>query len=178
MTPLPIRRGMPADDGHRTSLRTLLSLLFDETHLRTHLKLVEVSVEHAIVVEVNLAPVGCLQEAIVRKELRDPAMKLGLVALNGAAELAYMVFELAARSVECFAYRLRQLFLRLVVSDQLAAGDGKPDAHYEWSAFAMVHDCGCFYRDLTTANPLIICIERGSLFADLGFDHRGQGEVA
>jgi hypothetical protein len=101
---LPIRRGTPADDGHGTSLRTLLPLLFGETHLRTHLKLVEVSVEHAIVVEVDLASVGRLEEAIVRKELRGPAMKLGLVAFNGAAQLARIVLELAAPSVKCFAY--------------------------------------------------------------------------
>ena len=105
MTPLPIRRGTPTNDGHRTSLRTLLALLFGETHVRTHRELVEVSVEHAIVVEVNLTPVGCLQEAVVGKELLDPATKLRLVALNGAAEPAYIVFELAARSVKCFAYR-------------------------------------------------------------------------
>jgi hypothetical protein len=169
---------MPANDGHGTSLRTLLSLLFDETYLRTHLKLIEVSVEHAIVVEVNLAPVGCLQEAIVGKELRDPAMMLGRVALNGPTKLAHMVFKLATRSVKCFAYRLRQLFLRLVVSDQLAARDGKPDTHYEWSALAMMRDCGCLYRDLTTADPFIIRIERHSIFVDLSFDHLGQGKIA
>src|SRR6266545_170373 len=50
---------------HRAGLRSLLAQLFDECHLRPRSQVVEVGVDEAVAMKVNLATVERLEEAVI-----------------------------------------------------------------------------------------------------------------
>ena len=78
-----------------------IPLLFREAaHFRADLQLVEASFQHAVGMEIDLAPVKSLQESEIRKELDDLGVKLRFMDLYGAAQFTSVVFQLAAGGIE------------------------------------------------------------------------------
>ena len=103
--------------NHGAGLRTLLAFLLHEADLRPYLQLVEVSAEHAIAMEINLAVVGGFDNAVVEFgfEASNAAERCSFVHLYRAAQFPNVVFQLPTRGIECFTDRLRQLLFGLAI---------------------------------------------------------------
>jgi hypothetical protein len=55
---------MFANQSHRTGLWPLVSHLFRKSDFLTNFKLAEIPLEQAVLVKVDLLPIGCLNEPI------------------------------------------------------------------------------------------------------------------
>jgi hypothetical protein len=98
---------MLADQMDGSRLRAFLALAFgnDEAHLLADLDVAERIADDAVPVEIDLAAVRCLDDAVTvfRKQLRYATMGRYFVAFDIAASASNMVFKLAPRSVEGIA---------------------------------------------------------------------------
>src|SRR3546814_3670691 len=95
------------DQLHRRRLGSLVALALgnDVAHLLAFDQLVEVGIDEAVFMEIDLAPVRRLNEAVVLKTIEpgDLAVRRHLVALHAARALTRMVLEAAACRIEGIA---------------------------------------------------------------------------
>src|SRR3546814_16826929 len=92
------------DQLHRRRLGSLVALALgnDVAHLLAFDQLVEVGIDEAVFMEIDLAPVRRLNEAVVLKTITpgDLAVRRHLVALPAARALTRMVLDAAACPLE------------------------------------------------------------------------------
>src|SRR5208282_5892650 len=104
---------MFADFVNRARLRAFLPEFLDEADFGTDCQTIESIVENAVAVEIDLAAVGSLDEAIVvtGHEFRHAAMVLRFMRLDLAAHLADGVLDLALSRGECILDRDRDVLM-------------------------------------------------------------------
>src|SRR5512146_1310535 len=73
-----------ADRRDGAGLRPIVSLFLRETHFHPHLQVFEMRLQDAVAVEVDLSPLGRLEEAVagLREDLPDTRMRQSLVGLD------------------------------------------------------------------------------------------------
>src|SRR3990172_9082128 len=93
---------MLADRGDAACLRALNAFILcdHEPDFVADLKLVEVTVNHAVFVEIDLLAVRCLGKPVILKELRDLAVGRCGVDFYRPAHAPRMVLELPTGSIE------------------------------------------------------------------------------
>src|SRR5512135_1181007 len=116
-------------------LRPPVTQLLHEAHLRPHLQVREVRLQDTVPVEVDLPPVGRLEEAVagLREEPGDAGVGGRLVGLDPPPPAAGIVLQLAPRLVERVANRdvdvtISGMFARLALDRDLFAGDLQVDS--------------------------------------------------
>src|SRR3546814_17521744 len=108
------------DQLHRRRLGSLVALALgnDVAHLLAFDQLVEVGIDEAVFMEIDLAPVRRLNEAVVLKTIEpgDLAVRRHLVALHAARALTRMVLEAAACRIEGIAQSDVDVLMLLVAA--------------------------------------------------------------
>jgi hypothetical protein len=86
-------RARSTSDHDRAGLRPLLALLFGKPHLRPDGKAIEVGTEDTVPMEIDLTPIGGLQEAVafVRKELAHASVRGLFMDLHGTPLSAHVI---------------------------------------------------------------------------------------
>src|SRR3990170_8322264 len=107
---------MLADRGHGACLRALDAFILcnHEPDFVADLKLVEVTVNHAVFVEIDLLAVRGLGKPIILKELRDLAMTGRGMDFYRPAHAPRMVFQLSTRRIEGIANGDINVLMRMV----------------------------------------------------------------
>jgi hypothetical protein len=105
-----------ADRRHGTGLRTLNALAFrdHEPDFVCDLKFVEVRIDHAVFVEVDLLAVRHFHKAVILEELSNLAMFRGRVGFYAATYPPCMVFQLTSRRVESITDGNVDIFMRMI----------------------------------------------------------------
>jgi len=136
--------------------------------------MLEAGIQHAVAVEVDLAPVGRLQEAVavLRQQLAHAGVGQSFVALDVAALRASVIFQPPACGVEGLPNRRGEDLLLLVSHHQFPSGQGQIDADVEGPSLAMVAD-HALDNYLATYDSVVVAIEPGGLFPDLGLERFG-----
>ena len=185
--PLNVRAGWPkppsslddvvlADWGHAACLRALNAFVLcdHEPDFVADLKLIEVAIDHAVLMEINLLAVGCLGKPVIFKKLSDLAMRRCGVGLHVAAHAPDMVFELPPRSVE----RIPNGYIDILVG--IGQWPGMANKHVlprhadvnadivELAFVVML--VGRLHHDLAADNPVVKLLELGGLLADPRLD--------
>ncbi len=136
---------MLADWGYAGRLQPLVAALDRVANRRARLERVELSVQDAVAVEVDLLAVGALDETEVAlgEQPCDPPMRRRGVRLHFAATLGGMAVELPSGGAKGVADGGRQIFVRVIVvgvaaDDDLAAGDVDVEPDVKNAAFGVL----------------------------------------
>src|SRR3546814_2417300 len=126
------------DQLPRRPLGSLVALALgnDVAHRLAFDQLVEVGIDEAVCMEIDLAPVRRLNEAVVLKTIEpgDLAVRRHLVALHAARALTRMVLEAAACRIEGIAQSDVDVLMRLV-----AAGVAVDHYLLAWNEIGRAH---------------------------------------
>jgi hypothetical protein len=171
---------MFADDRYGACLRSLVAHLFDEAYLRADLELVEVPVHDAVAMEVNQAPVGCLELAVVHVwvELGHTAMRRHLVALDIATLTPHEIFQLPPYRVKGVSrghvgILMSVVLTVLVVHGQLRTGHGDAHAYIEEIAKMLVL-VKLLHHYVASDDMVAETLELVCPLADFGFQRWGR----
>jgi len=98
-------------------LRTLVSRFFRKTDCGSRHEVIEMAVEDAMAMEIDLALVRRLEETVTfcGKNPRDSSNGGKFVRLHIAPELAEMILNATAGCIECISNRNRQIISRLTI---------------------------------------------------------------
>ena len=180
------RRGMVlSDDGHRACLLTLLAFAFMqcEAHFHARLQLLELVVDDAVAVEVNLLSVDCrADKAMVGEELRDGAVGGRFVMLDDTAQPADAILKPALHRIEGVAHRDKHILMGMVLGgvapdDDLAFGQHEMNGDVVELAL-MVMAMMRLDDDMAAGDPRVKALQRRGAVADSRFDGLGGRHVA
>jgi len=167
-----------ADQVDAARLRSFVARFLIEAHFETGLEPVEICIEQAVAMKVDLAAVEGPQSATAAGpiEARDDCVRRPLVRLDVAASDALMVLQLAARRLERVAQRHVDVFVSVIragrsIGDDLAAGVSQVDTHGVQVALVMAF-MRSFDRDATAREVVGDLLELGYALADGIFDSR------
>src|SRR5215813_929813 len=106
-----------AGERYGTGLGSFFTRLLGETHLRPDLKVIETRGQHAVAVEIELAPVRRFRETVAFRdeELADDGVRRGLRDFHFPVLAARVVLQFAPRGVKRVTERQAEVLV-LVVS--------------------------------------------------------------
>src|ERR1019366_4879846 len=164
-----------ADLANRASLRAFLPYLFYEADLGVDRQTIEGIVENAVAMEIDLAAVGGLDEAIIvtGHKFRHAAMVLRFMRLDLTPHLADGVLDLALSRGECILDRdrdvlvLRRVAVSLGDNDILGLRHGDADIYLEQTTLPMPR-LRRYDRHVAALNPVVEFLQPFGLLFDFG----------
>ena len=161
---------------HSRGLGTALALLFGKAHFGADHQFGEATVDHAVLVEVHQPAVGSLYpaEGLVRVDLDDAPVRLGLMQFDVAATAADMIFQPPARGVEGIADRDIHILVcvmrvRRPADDQFAARNFRVHADMIEISLMMM-PVELLDHDTAAHHPIVELFEPFSVFSNIGID--------
>jgi hypothetical protein len=154
-----------------------------EPDRRPGLELVEIGVDHAVAVKIDLATIGRRDapEVLVANERDDFAVRWSFMELDLAALDAEAILKLAARRIECIADGNVDVLVRVVLGgiaahDDMPAGDVDIDGYAEQLSLSMMFVRG-IYGYSAADDAIGEFLELRRTLANCGFDGVGPGRI-
>jgi len=172
------RPALSARERDCARLGAFISLFFGEADRSSGYEVIKVPIEHAMAMEIDLAVVRRLDEAVAlfRENAGNAGNRRQFVYLDVAPELAKMILEAAPGRIECISDRDRQIIGRLPVDGNLRTGRAEIDPNAERASFAVVMN-GSLDHDVASGEPREVELKVVGAFADLLLHGRGQLKI-
>jgi hypothetical protein len=177
---------MFSEQLHRTGLRPRGAFRFagDEAHFRSDLERIEISVDDAVTMKVNLlSRRGGDKTAIpIRKKPNNPAVVRHPVQFRAAAALASMIFEATTERVEGVANGDVRILVRMVdapvaADHDFAARHCEVYAHLEHIALLMARVLA-LHRNVAGGDPIEKVLEFLGTLPNAGLKRRRRIHMA
>jgi hypothetical protein len=165
-------------------LGTLIPVFFGEMYFRPDLHMLEVPVQHAVSMEIDLSSVSGFQEAVtlVSKEFADPSDRDTFMSLYLTALTTGIVLQLASSGVKGLLDGNIDIFMCAVFGRFPIDHDFPPrhlDIHTHMIELSLVvPSMGDLHNHPAVCDPVIEFIQLSRLLTDIGLDGLGGRHVA